>query len=84
MGDLVEEPIVFKVFYEEDDASSSSDKNSSNNIDPSRVKEVRKLVFSNLPNFKQLYDRLVRIENEKQNPCREIIDSSLSTFPQSS
>lgn len=82
MGDLEEEPIVFKVFYEEDNASSSSGKNSYINIDPTRVKEVRKLVFSNHPNFKQLYDRLVRIEHEKQTPCREIIDSSLSTFPQ--
>ena len=82
MGELRDEPIVFKVFYEEDNVSSCSDKNSLNKTEPSKVKEVRKLVFSNHPNFKQLYDRLVKIEHEKQNPCRENIDAALSIFPQ--
>ena len=69
MGELKEEPVVFKVFYEEP-IPSSSDHNQQIG------KEVRKLVFSNLPNFRQLYDRLVRIEQEKQNACGDNVDSS--------
>ena len=69
MGELKEEPVVFKVFYEEP-IPSSSDHNQQIG------KEVRKLVFSNLPNFRQLYDRLVRIEQEKQNACSDNVDSS--------
>ena len=71
MGEHKEEPIVFKVFYEEL-APSPNNQN---------VKEVRKLVFSNLPNFKQLYDRLVRIELEKQSAYHENVDSSSNLAP---
>ena len=71
MGEHKEEPIVFKVFYE-GLAPSPNDQH---------IKEVRKLVFSNLPNFKQLYDRLVRIELEKQSAYRENVDSSSNLSP---
>lgn len=71
MGEHKEEPIVFKVFYE-GLAPCPNDQH---------VKEVRKLVFSNLPNFKQLYDRLVRIELEKQSAYRENVDSLSNIFP---
>ena len=69
MGETKKEPVVFKVFYEEP-IPSSSDRNQQTGG------EVRKLVFSNLPNFRQLYDRLVRVEQEKQNACSDSIDSS--------
>ena len=71
MSEHKEEPIVFKVFYE-GLVPCPNDQN---------VKEVRKLVFSNLPNFKQLYDRLVRIELEKQSAYRENVDSSSNLSP---
>ena len=71
MSEHKEEPIVFKVFYE-GLVPCPNDQN---------VKEVRKLVFSNLPNFKQLYDRLVRIELEKQSVYRENVDSSSNLAP---
>ena len=53
------EPIVFKVFYEDESTENAS-------ATESKVKEVRKIVFANTPDFKQLYDRLVKIESEKR------------------
>ena len=57
------EPIVFKVFYE-DDSSDGSSENAS--VTEPKTKEVRKIVFANIPDYKQLYDRLVKIESEKR------------------
>ena len=74
MDENSEEPIVFKVFYE-GQTSCLSGQNGKN------TKEVRKLVFSNLPNFKQLYERLVKIEQEKHNPTRENNVSPLHLTP---
>ena len=57
------EPIVFKVFYEVESSDVSIENSSVTEL---KAKEIRKVVFAYTPNFKQLYDRLVKIENEKR------------------
>ena len=56
------EPIVFKVFYEEEVSNCSTASGVKGKSD-----EVRKIVFASTPNFGQLHDRLLRIEDEKYN-----------------
>ena len=56
------EPIVFKIFYEEEPSKYLTVSGAEGNPD-----EVRKIIFADTPNFHQLHDRLLRIENEKCN-----------------
>ena len=56
------EPIVFKVFYEDETPDVSIENALAK--EP-KSKEVRKIVFDNAPDFKQLHDRLLKIESEK-------------------
>ena len=57
------EPIVFKVFYEDESSNGSFEKAS---VSEPKTKEVRKIIFASTPDFKQLYDRLIKIESEKR------------------
>ena len=58
-----EQPITFKVIFEEDDEISSSHKDERKTNDESQ--EIRKVVFNQVPDFKQLCDKLISLGRER-------------------
>ena len=62
--DVTHSPIVFKVVYGDPYPTHRLSENVSSAPDTTNV-EVRKIVFTSTPDFKQLYDKLLMIENEK-------------------
>ena len=74
--EISRQPIVFKVVYGDPSPRNRSSDNGSLSPDTNTF-EVRKIVFTSVPDFKQLVDKLWTIENEK---CynKEKLTSTLS------
>lgn len=66
------EQITFKVFYDEDTVICP-DKNTSKGEAESN--EVRKIVFTTKPDFKQLYDRVLNWSSKSEREKHSIIEN---------
>ena len=62
--DISKSQIVFKVVYGDPTPKRRFPENVSSGPDTTEL-EVRKIVFTSTPDFKQLYDKLLMVENEK-------------------
>ena len=62
--EISRQPIVFKVVYGDPTPKRRFPENVSSGPDTTEL-EVRKIVFASTPDFKQLYDKLLMVENEK-------------------
>ena len=62
--DVTHSPIVFKVVYGDPNPKHRLSDNVSSAPDATSL-EVRKIVFTSTPDFKQLCDKLLMVENEK-------------------
>ena len=73
--DVTHSPIVFKVVYGDPYPKCRLSENVSSAPDTTNL-EVRKIVFTTTPDFKQLCDKLLMVENQKY--CNK--DNSISTL----
>ena len=74
--DISKSQIVFKVVYGDPTPKRRFPENVSSGPDTTEL-EVRKIVFTSTPDFKQLYDKLLMVENEKYYN-KDISTSTLS------